>query len=194
MNIMEQDYKWNGSLINRTKTKYIILHHRGGNGDVQSIHKGHLANGWTGIGYHFYVRKDGTVYRGRPLYATGSHCEGFNSNSVGVCFEGNFQNETMSDKQAQAGRELIKYLKSLYPGIDVKKHEDFNSTLCPGKNFPFTDLLIAPKTLITSANDIVWELSQMIEITEVNKAVKALEKAKAENSSLYWILYKIVNK
>ena len=67
MNIIEQSYKWNGSLSKRLSTKYIILHHRAGNGDVQSIHQTHLANGWSGIGYHFYVRKDGSVYLGRPI-------------------------------------------------------------------------------------------------------------------------------
>lgn len=50
------------------------------------------------------------------------------------------------------------------------------------------------KTEITSATDIIQELSKSIEILEVDRAVKALEKAKRESSSLYWILYKIVNK
>lgn len=48
------------------------------------------------------------------------------------------------------------------------------------------------KNLIT-ANDIIWELSQRIKITDVNAAVRALEKAECENSSLYWILRKIAN-
>lgn len=51
-----------------------------------------------------------------------------------------------------------------------------------------------PKKELTSANDIIWELSQSIEIKDVNKAVDELEKAKKDNSSLYWILYKITNK
>jgi len=40
---------------------------------------------------------------------------------------------------------------------------------------------------------MIWELSQHIEISEVDKAVQALEKARKENSSLYWILYKLLN-
>ena len=63
MKIIEKTYKWRGSLTKRTSTKYIILHHRAGNGDADSIHSTHLVNnGWSGIGYHFYVRKDGSVY------------------------------------------------------------------------------------------------------------------------------------
>jgi N-acetylmuramoyl-L-alanine amidase len=52
---------------------------------------------------------------------------------------------------------------------------------------------IKPK-LLTTPNDIIWQLSQMIEINDVQGAVLALQKAKAEENPLYWILYKIVNK
>lgn len=56
---------------------------------------------------------------------------------------------------------------------------------------------IAPKKL-ESGNDIVWELTNgkhKIEITEPERAIKALDKAKndAEFMSLYWIIYKVVN-
>lgn len=52
------------------------------------------------------------------------------------------------------------------------------------------------KKKLESANDIIWELMNgkyKVEITEVEKAVKALDKAKKDSSSLYWILYKLVN-
>ena len=47
---------------------------------------------------------------------------------------------------------------------------------------------------LTTPNDIVWELSQKIEISDVTKAVKDLTKAMDENSSCYWMLKKIANK
>ena len=140
MKIIEKKYSWNGNLSKRYLTKYIILHHRGGNGDVESIHKQHIANGWNGMGYHFYVRKDGTVYKGRPIDTWGSHCIGYNDKSVGVCFEGNFENEKMTTAQTKAGKEVISYLKSLYPNAEIKSHKDFNSTACPGKNFLFDEI------------------------------------------------------
>lgn len=53
-------------------------------------------------------------------------------------------------------------------------------------------------TKLESGNDIVWELMNgryKIEISEVDRAVKAIDKAKnsSEYMSLYWILYKLVN-
>lgn len=140
MNIIETKHNWNGSLARRNSTKYIVLHHRAGNGTVESIHAQHLTQGWSGIGYHFYVRKDGSIYRGRPVEMVGAHCQGHNNYSVGVCFEGNFENEHMSSAQLKAGKELVAYLKGLYSTAEIKKHKDFGGTSCPGKNFPFAEL------------------------------------------------------
>ena len=196
MNIIEKKYTWNGTLAKRNSTRYIVVHHGAGDGDADSIHALHLTWGWTGFGYHFYVRKDGSVYRGRPLEMIGAHCEGYNSCSLGICFEGNFEIETMSEAQLKAGKGLIAYLKAIYPDAEVKGHRDLGSTACPGKKFPFEEIKKgkATKIMLETPNDIIWELSQMIEINETDRAVKALEQAKKENSSLYWILYKIVNK
>lgn len=63
---------------------------------------------------------------------------------------------------------------------------------------PYITYEKAPTKKLETGNDIVWELKNgkhKIEITDVNKAVKALDKAKqdAEYNSLYWILYKLVN-
>ena len=128
------------SLSKRKQTKYIVLHHRAGNGDVKSIHKQHLNRDYAGIGYHFYVRKGGGIYSGRPLEMQGAHCIGYNSKSVGICFEGNFETEKMPKVQLEAGRELLKYLKAIYPKAEIRRHRDLNSTACPGKNFPFKEI------------------------------------------------------
>ena len=62
MNIIETNFKFKQKLSNRSQTNYIILHHRAGNGDTMSIHNLHLNRGFSGIGYHYYIRKDGSIY------------------------------------------------------------------------------------------------------------------------------------
>ena len=137
MNIIEKTYNWNGSLKNRTSTKRIILHHAESKScTADDIHRWHLANGWCGIGYHFFVI-DGSIYRGRPEGVVGSHAKGSNSDSIGICFEGSYMTETMSDVQINAGRELVAYLKNKYGITTVQRHKDVCSTNCPGTNFPF---------------------------------------------------------
>ena len=141
MKINDVNYDWRYGLSKRSNTKHIILHHRAGTGDALSIHKGHLARGWSGIGYHFYVRTDGSVFRGRPIATVGAHCTGYNAESIGVCFEGNFEKEkTMKPAQLRSGKELISYLLTLYPKAEVKKHRDFEATACPGLKFLFEEI------------------------------------------------------
>ncbi len=199
MNIIETNLKFKEQLSTRLQTDYIILHHSAGNGDIRNIHNQHLNQGYSGIGYHYYIRKDGNIYTGRPLNTVGAHCLNYNYQSIGICFEGNFETEKMCDAQKNAGKELVNYLKSQYKSVSVVRHKDMNATLCPGKNFPFSDIICsqASKKELTSANDIICELingKHKIIINDVESAVKSLEDAKQENNSLYWILYKIVNK
>ena len=189
MKIIDTTFNFVNSLTKRSSTKYIIIHHRAGNGDVQSIHQGHLANGWSGIGYHFYVRKDGSVYSGRPINTSGAHTTNYNSVSVGVCFEGNFDQETkMSDAQLKSGQELIAYIKGKYPAAQIKKHRDFNATACPGKNFPF-DEVTNPKKEYKTVTEVVNALSLRGIITEKDKWLKKI----TPNSNAYWLAYKGAN-
>lgn len=141
MNIIEKNYKWNGTLTKRKSTKYIVIHHMAGFGNADDVHKMHIGRGWTGIGYNFLVRRDGSVYRGRPIDTVGAHTEGSNSVSVGVCFEGNYHDKNdIPEVQKKAGKELVAYLKGLYPTATVKKHGDLQATACPGQYFPFAEI------------------------------------------------------
>ena len=98
MKIMEKEYSWKGSLSVRRATKRIILHHAEySRCTADDIHQWHIDRGWSGIGYHFFVRKDGSVYRGRPENTVGAHASGANSDSIGICAEGKYMTETMPD-------------------------------------------------------------------------------------------------
>ena len=153
LNIIQPNYKWAYGATLRTKTDYVVLHHVGTKGSFtpEQIHASHLANGWRGIAYNFYVRKDGTIYHGREENAAGGHTLDYNTVSIGICFEGNFEEETMSAAQLKAGQELLAYLRTKYPSAKIVRHKDLNATACPGKNFPFDKMTaIAPTTAPTS--------------------------------------------
>lgn len=144
MEIIETNLKF-GSLSKRAKTVRIFLHNSGVTvlQSVEIIHNYHKNSlGWSGIGYHFYVRKDGKIYRGRPEEMIGAHATGDKANydSIGICFEGNFNKETMGEVQKTAGQELVAYLKKKYNISKVQKHSEVNNTDCPGNNFPFTEI------------------------------------------------------
>lgn len=141
MNIIEKTYTLNGELKVRSKTNRIILHHAAAtNCTAEDVDRWHKGNGWTCIGYHFFVDKEGNVYRGRPENTVGAHASNNNSDSIGICAEGNFENEAMPEAQKQALKELVAYLKNKYGISKVQGHKDVNATACPGKNYPFNEI------------------------------------------------------
>lgn len=141
MNIIETNLSF-GSLSKRKSTNRIILHHaEASTCTAQDIHRWHKERGWSGAGYHFLVRKDGSVYRLRPEWALGAHASNNNYDSLGICAEGAFNTEIMSETQRKAISELVNYLKSKYGITKVQRHKDVMSTDCPGKNYPFEAII-----------------------------------------------------
>ncbi|MGL5965359.1 MAG: N-acetylmuramoyl-L-alanine amidase, partial [Fusobacteriaceae bacterium] len=55
---------------------------------VRDIRMWHKQQGWLDVGYHFIIKRDGTIEEGRPVDVVGSHVKNHNSNSVGVCLVG----------------------------------------------------------------------------------------------------------
>jgi hypothetical protein len=125
----------------RQATDRIVLHHVGGtNEDVSAatIHRWHLNNGWSGIGYHFVIRKDGTVERGRPLDKVGAHTYGFNRDSVGICVVGEFNSYLPTNAQMDSAKKLITTLCRQYniapDRSHIFGHRDLGATECPGNH------------------------------------------------------------
>lgn len=147
MNIIETYFKINVPLNNQPA--YIIIHHAlASNCSIYDVHRWHLSNGWAGCGYHYFISKEGKIYRGRMEEQRGSHCkqEGMNMKSIGICLEGCYQDykgerdKVVPDAQLEALSTLTKYLMKKYEiGIgNVKKHHDVASyKLCPGNYFPW---------------------------------------------------------
>lgn len=106
------------------------------------IDRWHKQNGWSGIGYHFVIDRDGEIAAGRPVDQVGAHVKGHNTNSIGVCLIGGFgsnENDRFTDHytsdQAVALRNLIDRLKREYPSIKhVRGHNEVAAKACPGFN------------------------------------------------------------
>ena len=126
--------------MKRTETTHIILHTAAWPGDpsVEDIRRVHVQeNGWADIGYHFVIRKDGTIENGRPIYKVGAHCkdQGMNHRSVGICLSGHHDHEFLEGNQKAALFSLLNDLVAQYeipiPNILGHRETGANKT-CPG--------------------------------------------------------------
>jgi N-acetylmuramoyl-L-alanine amidase len=131
--------------------RFIILHHSAtkdsGTVSWNAIRRYHINEcKWGDIGYHFgieFVEDKGDplgsyeIIVGRTLDKLGAHTVGRNSDSVGICFVGNFDLEPPPQGQWDAGLKLVRWLQTLYhiPKPLVYGHRDFAVKTCPGTKF-----------------------------------------------------------
>lgn len=136
--VEDTDLKF-GPLDIRTDTNLVVVHHCGMQDKdmtAEEIHKLHLSNGWSGIGYHYVVRKDGSIERGRPMDAVGAHVSGYNTKSVGVVVVGNFDEVQPEAVQLEAASKVIAEICNTYniapSASSIVGHCDLMRTDCPG--------------------------------------------------------------
>ena len=156
--------------------------------NVKDVEKCHVyTNGWSAIGYNYWIAFDGTVYDGRGLHK-GAGVENHNSHIISIGLQGDFEVQIPTLEQYEAARELVSYLKNKVPSIKtIGCHKDWNATACPGKNFDIKKITSIKE--LTTVNDIVWELSIRGIITDKSLWLKKLE----EDNNAYWLARKCTN-
>lgn len=103
---------------------------------AREIRQWHKEKGWLDIGYHFVIRRDGTIEEGRDIDAVGSHVQNHNSNSVGVCLVGGVDASgkfaaNFTPAQMHSLRTLLDDLTVKYPGANIRAHHDVAPKACP---------------------------------------------------------------
>lgn len=136
LNIINEQLYMDNLEVRRSVIDEIVIHHSGGeNTTVEDINRMHSEKGWGGIGYNYYIRKDGSIYKGRDIKYVGAHCIGKNYNSIGICLEGNFEYNKPTNKQMGSLLALTTGLSKTYDIHTISRHKDTNSTDCPGRYF-----------------------------------------------------------
>ncbi|WP_405647687.1 FG-GAP-like repeat-containing protein [Streptomyces sp. NBC_00019] len=161
-----------------TEIKAAVIHHTGMDSDntlscadsrarLRSIQQEHFARGYYDIGYNFVVDKCGQIFEGRSggmdLPVIGAHDIGFNTNTVGISYIGNYESAKPSKAALDAIARIVAWKFGMYgidptgkvtlvsgsdAGVDGNKvakgssitlprvfgHRDTNATACPGAN------------------------------------------------------------
>lgn len=133
--------------LKRSKRRidYIAVHctasREGQNLTMEQIRKEHRAQGWSDIGYHYVVYRDGTVHQGRDVDVSGAHVSGYNSYSIGIAYVGGLEDkpgvaysrlrakDTRTDQQKASLLALLMDLRKLYPKATIQGHRDFSPDL-----------------------------------------------------------------
>lgn len=103
---------------------------------VKEIRRCHINdNAWADIGYHYVIRLNGFIERGRAEWRQGAHCVGHNKHSIGVCYVGGLdQNGKPTDTRTPAQRRamltLLKELTQKYH-CEIHGHNEYSSKACP---------------------------------------------------------------
>lgn len=103
---------------------------------VREIRQWHKEQGWLDVGYHFIIKRDGTVEAGRDEMAVGSHAKGYNATSIGVCLVGGIDDRgkpeaNFTPAQMQSLRSLLVTLMAKYEGPSLRAHHDVAPKACP---------------------------------------------------------------
>lgn len=108
---------------------------------VEEIEEWHINRGWSEVGYHFVIRRDGTIEDGRDLDKVGAHAKGFNANSIGICYVGGVDSELEpEDNKTQAQSDslfdLVGALQVVFGRCNVLGHCDLPrvTKACPSFN------------------------------------------------------------
>ena len=113
----------------------VVIHHSATkSGTPQSYARYHVdTHGWPGIGYHYVIQKDGTIYQTNELDTISFHVSGHNTRSIGICLTGHYDQQAVPEIQLQQCGKLIASLRSMLPKeIEISGHRDFSTKSCPG--------------------------------------------------------------
>jgi len=94
------------------------------------IDRWHRQKGYFRIGYHFVIRRDGTIEKGRALDEIGAHVQGYNNKSIGICMVGGTDPQgrpenNFTPEQFDKLKFLLQALTADYPKAIVQGHRDF---------------------------------------------------------------------
>jgi N-acetyl-anhydromuramyl-L-alanine amidase AmpD len=122
---------------------FIIIHCTATREDVDysvdQLRRDHRKRGFEDIGYHFYIKRDGSLTQPRHIYQVGAHCRPYNYNSIGVCYEGGLRADgapadTRTEAQKAKMKEVVLNLLKVFPNAVVRGHRDMKRAvpkLCP---------------------------------------------------------------
>lgn len=135
----------------RKATKYLVVHCAATKPTMdiglREIRQWHRQQGWLDVGYHYIIRRDGSIENGRDEDVVGSHVRGHNAESLGICMAGGINakgqpEDNFTPEQYAALSSLLFTLRQKYPDAPIVGHRELDK----GKACPSFDVQAWLKT------------------------------------------------
>ncbi len=118
----------------KRKVHHVFIHcsasDRPEHDNIETIRQWHLARGFSDVGYHYFIRKDGTLEKGRPLEKTPAAQKGHNRHTIAICLHG-LKIEKFTDAQKETLLKLCKTIDAAYDNISFHGHCEVSAKACP---------------------------------------------------------------
>lgn len=108
---------------------------------VNDIRAWHKARGFSDVGYHYIVYRDGRIMLGRPVGQVGAHVSGHNTGTIGISYvggvakDGKTPKDTRTPAQVASSLWLVAELRKIHRGIKrVTGHNKYAAKACPSFN------------------------------------------------------------
>ena len=103
--------------------------------NVEEIRRWHLARGWSDVGYHYFIKRNGTIQKGRPINRIPAAQRGHNTGSIAICLHGAGGNPPKNDftkAQFTSLKKLCMQINTAYNGkMKFRGHREVAAKACP---------------------------------------------------------------
>lgn len=101
------------------------------NVNAKEIDRWHKQRGWSGIGYHYFIKTDGTLELGRSLERVPAAQGGNNIGTIAICLNGHLKKD-FNEEQFKALKKLCSEIYLAYNGkVTYHGHCEVSSKTCP---------------------------------------------------------------
>lgn len=125
-------------MASSASVKYIVIHCSATRSTrdytAEQLLRDHKTRGFRTVGYHFYIRRDGSVTQHRKLLEVGAHCRPWNRCSIGICYEGGLDADgrpadTRTPEQTEQFILLLMRMVKIFPGVRIRGHRDMPGSI-----------------------------------------------------------------
>ena len=178
-------WKYNETILfikPKRKVSAIFLHcsasDNSAHDDVSVMKTWHVEdNGWSDVGYHFFINKNGNIQEGRSIEKIPIAQKGYNTGSIAICCHG-LKKDKFTQKQMDSVKTLCGSIVNAFTDkIRIRGHREVSNKSCPVFDYKKVLGLDEKGYFVETGSPVAANPPQKVElpginIKEINKGLK----------------------